>query len=129
MHRIWLTSGKRLAANRGMRSKRTRDGFILSMEEISDTFRRARRRLQDRRRTHRQSKKPERQPSGRGAELDCGEVVSAGTPRGGLPLAVTATADIQQPPPCLGLETEIGNAIVVPDAEGSRQLETNRAPD
>jgi hypothetical protein len=45
---------------------------------------------------------------------------------------VTATADIQQPitsPRCLGLETDIGNASVVPDAEGSPQLETNRAPE
>jgi hypothetical protein len=95
---------------------------------ISDTFRRARRRLQDRRRMRRQSKKPETQSSGRVAELKRGEVDSAGTPPDVLRSAVTATADIQQPITslrCLEPETDIGSASVVPDAGP----EPNRAPE
>lgn len=99
---------------------------------ISDTFRRARRRLQDRRRRmDRQSKRPEPQSSGPVAELERGEVASAGTPPGVLSSAVTATADIQPPNTslrCRQLETDIGSASVVP-AEGLHgRTEPKRAP-
>lgn len=88
---------------------------------ISDTFRRARRRLQDRRRRmDRQSKRPESQ-SGPVADPERGEVVSAGMPPGVLSSAGTATADVQPPNTSLcrlQLETDIGSTDVVP-AEGS----------
>ena len=99
---------------------------------ISDTFRRARRRLQDRRRRmDRQSKRPEPQSLGPVAELERGEVASAGTPPGVLSSVVTATADIQSPNTslrCRQLETDIGSTSVVP-AEGSHgRPEPKRAP-
>jgi hypothetical protein len=89
---------------------------------ISDTFRRARRRLQDRRRRmDRQPKRPEPQSSGPVADLEQGEVASAGVPPGVLSSAGTATADIQPP-------TNIGSANVVP-AEGLHgRPEPKRAP-
>jgi len=99
---------------------------------ISDTFRRARRRLQDRRRRmDRQSKSPEPQSSGPVADLERGEVASAGMPTGVLSSAGTATADVQPPNTSLRplqLETDIGSASVVP-AEGSHgRPEPKRAP-
>ena len=99
---------------------------------ISDTFRRARRRLQDRRRRmDRQSKRPEPQSLGPVAELERGEVASAGTPPGVLSSVVTATADIQLPNTslrCRQLEADIGSTSVVP-AEGSHgRPEPKRAP-
>lgn len=87
---------------------------------INDTFRRARRRLQDH--VRRQPKKPERQPSGRIAELEPGEVASAGTPRGVLPSAVAATADMPQPITSFRYSEraiDIGSAGGIRSAEGS----------
>ena len=87
---------------------------------INDTFRRARRRLQDH--VRRQPKKPERQPSGRIAELEPGEVASAGTPRGVLPSPVAATADMPQPITSFRYSEraiDIGSAGGIRSAEGS----------
>jgi hypothetical protein len=69
----------------------------------------------------RQPKRPEPQSSGPVADLEQGEVASAGVPPGVLSSAGTATADIQPP-------TNIGSASVVP-AEGLHgRPEPKRAP-
>ena len=94
---------------------------------ISDTFRRARRRLQDRRRRmDRQSKGPELQSSFVVADLKRSEVASAGTPPGVLSSAVTTTADIKPPNSslrCRQLETDIGTPVSFPPRD--RMVEPN----
>ena len=65
---------------------------------VNDTFRRARRRLQDHiRRMHEQRKKAERQPRVRAAEGEPREIAGAGIPRAGSTVAEPGAPDA--PPP------------------------------
>jgi hypothetical protein len=65
---------------------------------VNDTFRRARRRLQDHiRRMHEQRKKAERQPRVRAAEGEPREIAGAGIPRAGSTLAEPAMPGVAPP--------------------------------